>query len=120
MTERRGEWPVRLSASAETGFQEIMRWTARRFGGRQAASYAQILSAALISLSKAGPKTGGVRKRSDIAKGLYTLHAGRGGKRARHFVMFRVTSDKGRENIDVLRILHDAMDLQRHLPFDAD
>ncbi len=46
MTQRRGEWPVRLSASAETDFQEIVRWTARQFGPGQAASYAQILSAA--------------------------------------------------------------------------
>ena len=120
MTERRGEWPVRLSASAETDFQAIVRWTARQFGPRQAAAYAQILSAALISLSEAGPKAGGVRKRSDIAKGLYTLHAGRGGKRARHFMMFRVTRGKGRETIDVLRILHDAMDLARHLPPDRE
>ena len=120
MTERRGEWPVRLSASAETDFQEIVRWTARQFGPRQAASYAQILSAALISLSKSGSEADGVRKRNDIARGLYGLHAGRGGRKARHFVMFRVTSDKGRENIDVLRILHDAMDLQRHVPFDED
>lgn len=40
--------------------------------------------------------------------------------KARHFVMFRVTSEKGRENIDVLRILHDTLDLQRHAPFDED
>jgi plasmid stabilization system protein ParE len=31
--------------------------------------------------------------------------------------MFRVTKQDGRDVIDVLRILHDSMDLTRHLPF---
>jgi plasmid stabilization system protein ParE len=33
-----------------------------------------------------------------------------------HFVMFRIGYEQGREVIEVLRLLHDAMDLQRHLP----
>ena len=30
--------------------------------------------------------------------------------------MFRIGRDQGREVIEVLRLLHDAMDLPRHLP----
>jgi plasmid stabilization system protein ParE len=33
-----------------------------------------------------------------------------------HFVMFRVGSIDGRDVIDVLRVLHDSMDLERRLP----
>ena len=40
----------------------------------------------------------------------------RGGRKGRHFVLFRIGSESGRELIDVLRLLHDAMDLQRNLP----
>jgi plasmid stabilization system protein ParE len=35
---------------------------------------------------------------------------------ALHFVMFRVGSIDGRDVIDVLRVLHDSMDLERRLP----
>jgi len=40
----------------------------------------------------------------------------RQGRKGRHIVLFRVGPDQDREAIEVLRILHDAMDLQRHLP----
>jgi toxin ParE1/3/4 len=58
----------------------------------------------------------GVKSRDDIAVGLFTLHAARFGRKARHFVMFRVGHDRGREVIEVLRLLHDAMDLAEHVP----
>ncbi|MEJ1966457.1 MAG: hypothetical protein WDO56_34900 [Gammaproteobacteria bacterium] len=53
-----------------------------QFGDKQARVYAESLSDALQSLI-AGPTTIGVRERTDIAKGLFTLHVarpdGRGG-----------------------------------------
>ena len=47
---------------------------------------------------------------------IRTLHVARDGRKGRHFVMFRVGSIDGRDVIDVLRLLHDSMDLERHLP----
>lgn len=108
-------WTVRLAAAAEADFQEILRWTLVQFGEPQTRVYAETLSAALEALS-AGPNVAGARKRDDVAKGLYTLHVARKGRKGRHFVMFRIGRAQGCEVIDVLRILHDAMDLQRHLP----
>jgi toxin ParE1/3/4 len=108
--------PVRLSAAAEADFQRILRWTREHFGEAQAPRvYAATLSAALEALA-AGPTVMGAKPRSDIAKGLFTLHVARHGRKGRHFVMFRVGHDQGREVIEVLRLLHDAMDLPRHLP----
>jgi toxin ParE1/3/4 len=63
----------------------------------------------------AGPKVKGARERNEMAKGLFTLHVARRGRKGRHFVMFRIGNDRGREVIEGLRILHDAMDLQRQL-----
>lgn len=108
-------WPVRLTAAAEADFQEILRWTAQSFGEAQARVYAETLSAALEALAD-GPTIIGAKARDDIARGLFTLHVARRGRKGRHFVMFRIGHDQGHEVIEVLRLLHDAMDLVRHLP----
>ena len=108
-------WTVRLTAAAEADFEEILRWTVDQFGEAQARIYAETISAALNDLA-AGPTIVGARKRDDILKGIFTLHVARKGRKGRHFVMFRVGRAPEREVIEVLRLLHDAMDLQRHLP----
>jgi toxin ParE1/3/4 len=51
--------------------------------------------------------------RDEVAPGLRSLHAARRGRRGRHVVLDRVA---GGNTIEVVRILHDAMDLPRHLP----
>lgn len=116
MTAGARRWPVRLTAAAEDDFQEILQWTLTQFGEAKARIYTETLSAALKELAVDGPKVAGARERNEIAKGLLTLHVARRGRKGRHFVMFRIGNDQGREVIEVLRILHDAMDLQRHLP----
>ena len=110
-----GGWLVRLSAAAEADYSAILRWTAQQFGRRQEASYAKTLAAAVAALT-AGPGIPGARTRPELGEGLYTLHIARGGGRGRHFVLFREREYQGRAAIEVIRILHDAMDLARHLP----
>jgi toxin ParE1/3/4 len=108
-------WTVRLTETAEADFRKIVDWTLDQFGEKQAFVYAGTITAALEALND-GPTTVGVKERSEIAKGLFTLHVTRDGRRGRHFVLFRV-ADKGRSRtIEVLRLLHDAMDLERHVP----
>ncbi len=107
-------WPVRLAEAAQTDFSDIVRWTAEHFGDVQAALYADIISAALKSLTE-GPTVRGVRPRDDILPGLRTLHVAPGRRKGRHFVTFRVTNVEGQDTADVLRILHDAMDRALHL-----
>ncbi len=108
-------WTVHLTAAAEADFEEILRWTVNHFGDAQARIYAETLSAALNDLAT-GPSAIGVKKRDDILKGLFTLHVASKGRRGRHFIMFRVGNTPDRNVIEVLRLLHDAMDLQQHLP----
>lgn len=108
-------WPVRLTAAAETDFRDILRWTLEQFGEAQARIYAETLSTALETLA-AGPTVIGAKARNDIAKGLFTLHVARHGRKGRHFVMFRIGHDQDRKVIEVLRLLHDVMDLPRHPP----
>lgn len=85
------------------------------FGSAQARSYAETLSSALRALS-AGPDVIGVKERPEIGDQIRTLHVVRNGRKGRHFVMFRVGNIQGSDVIDVLRLLHDSMDLERHLP----
>ena len=111
--------PVRLAAAAEADIEEILRWTAERFGERQTRIYAKTLAAALKELSE-GFEASGARARSDIARGLFTLHVARHDRKGRHFVMFRIGRDRQTEVIEVLRVLHDAMDLPRHVPSEGE
>ncbi len=112
-TER--PWRIRLSAAAEADFEGILRWTVERFGEAQARAYAKTLADAVEALT-AGPTVPGARARDEIATGLFSLHVGRQGRKGRHFVLFRVGCGAERPVIEVLRILHDAMDPARHAP----
>lgn len=108
-------WRVRLAAAAEADFRNIVLWTSDNFGARQARTYSATLSIALRALTK-GPIKSGATPRDDIGKGIHTLHVARHGRKGRHFVVFRVGRDIHGEVIDVLRLLHDVMDLPRHIP----
>ncbi len=50
-----------------------------------------------------------------MAKGVMALHVARGGRKGRHIVLCRVGAPANPPVIDVLRVLHDAMDLPRHV-----
>lgn len=94
--------------------EDIFDWTQTQFGEAQALAYLDTLSAALESLAD-GPNVTGARPRDEIAKGLRTLHVARLGRKGRHFILFRTRRDKGHDVIDILRLLHDSMDLARHI-----
>lgn len=108
-------WTVRLSAAAEADFRQILRWTMDHFGSAQGRAYADTLSSALKALC-AGPSVIGVKERPEIGSNIWTLHVARKGRKGRHFIMFRIAEARDGKVIDVLRILHDSMDLERHMP----
>lgn len=108
-------WTVRLSAAAEADYRQILRWTVENFGSAQARIYADTLTSALKALS-AGPAIAGAKERPEIGNEIRTLHVARNGRKGRHFVIFRIGNAQGSNVIDVLRLLHDSMELERHLP----
>lgn len=119
MTDRR-RWRVRLSAAANADLRDIQRWTSEHFGATQARIYGATLTEAIEAL-RDGPRIAGARERDEIEKGLMTLHVARGGRKGRHFVLYRADSQAVPPVIDVLRLLHDSMDLARHvIPRDDD
>jgi toxin ParE1/3/4 len=111
-------WSVRLTAAAERDFQRIIEWTADEFGDAQARVYAQTLVVALEA-PEPRPSIIGAKRRDEILKGLFSLHVARQGRKGRHFILFRVA--RTGNVIEVLRLLHDSMDLRRHVagPDDA-
>lgn len=102
---------VRLSQKAEQDFAEILVWTVRQFGVAQAQTYAVTLRLALREVAH-GAKTIGAMPRDDISPGIFLLHVARARRRGRHLVAFRVADE---HHVDVLRILHESMDLASHL-----
>ena len=107
------QWTVKLSDAAGKDFQGIVEWTAENLGETQALIYSETLTLALESLAE-GPSLVDAKQRDEILKGLRSLHVERQGRKGRHFIMFRVAGGD-RKVIEVLRVLHDSMDLSRHL-----
>jgi toxin ParE1/3/4 len=95
----------------------IIAWTQEHFGEIQTRRYAATIDAALRALGE-GPAAAGATERDDIAKGLLTLHVARNGRKGRHVLVLRLVAEQEELSIDVLRILHDAMDLTRHVSGD--
>lgn len=110
MAERR--WRVRLGAAAEVDFANILKWTAGNFGARQSRVYRDTLVQAIGELAK-GSDVAGSKARDEIMAGLRTLHVARRGRRGSHILMYRAAPNS---TIEIVRILHDSMDLQRHVP----
>ncbi|MEY4507146.1 MAG: hypothetical protein RL297_1724 [Pseudomonadota bacterium] len=105
-------WAVRLADKAEHDLFDALVWTADQFGALQADDYLETLTLALEALID-GPNIVGCKVRDDIGQGIRTLHVARLGRKGRHFVVFRIADA---QTIDVIRLLHDSMDLAKHLP----
>jgi toxin ParE1/3/4 len=110
------KWRVRFGAAAELDFANIVKWTAENFGARQSRIYSDTLIQAIRELGE-GPEIIGSKARNEILPGLRTLHVGRRGRRGSHILMYRAASDS---TIEIVRILHESMDLQRQAPFPPD
>lgn len=105
-------WAVRLAEKAEHDLLDALVWTTDQFGALQADDYLETLTLALEALTD-GPNIVGSKVRDDIGLGIRTLHVARLGRNGRHLVVFRFADG---QVIDVIRLLHDSMDLAKHLP----
>ncbi len=114
MTSR--QWHLRLGRIAERDLIDIFNWTRDHFGIEQARRYRTIIFAAMKELGD-GPDGPGARHVPEVHPDARILHIARHGRRARHFLLYK--SD-GAGRIIIGRILHDAMDIDRHVPTDDD
>jgi toxin ParE1/3/4 len=105
-------WQVILSGEAEKDFARILTYTGDTFGPRQAEIYETTLLSA-IALLGTDPEILGSVARDELRPGIRSLHVARNGRRGRHVIMYRA---KPEQVIEIVRILHDAMDFARHIP----
>lgn len=103
---------LRISRQALRDIEDVLAWTREQFGDRKLAEYEELIRAALADVA-ANPDDPHARRRPEIHPDARTFHLARRGKRARHFLLYRVAADG---HVDVGRLLHDAMELKRHLP----
>ncbi|WP_262730567.1 type II toxin-antitoxin system RelE/ParE family toxin [Alloalcanivorax marinus] len=109
-----------LSAAAQDDIRDILGWTHERFGEAARLRYQALLATALRDLSHQPARPGSV-ERPELGPGVRSWHLHLSRERARtdtgmvrrpgHFVIYRVEA----ERILVGRVLHDAMELARHL-----
>ncbi len=122
MREAGGPRRVVLAPAARRDIREALAWSQERFGERAAGRYRDLLKQALRDIAS-NPERPGSRGRPELARGVRTYHlffsrdrvlAGLGVvRKPRHFLVYR---RRGEGAIDVIRVLHDARDLERHLP----
>jgi toxin ParE1/3/4 len=77
-------------------------------GSVQAREYARLIEEALVTIA-AQPDRG--KSRDDIRPGILAHHISQRGRSARHILFYRVNA-KG--SVEIIRLLHDAMDFARH------
>lgn len=104
---------------AQADIVNTLAWTMRRFGTQAQERYERLLSSALADLL-ADPQRIGSAARPELGDGVRSYHLQHSKKhsnvtRTRHLILYRM-ADAG--TVEVGRVLHDAMELERHVRFD--
>ncbi len=111
-----------ISPAAERDIEALLAWTQAHFGERARFRYEALLVQAIDDIAD-NPNRPGSHTRAEIASAARTYHLWHSRKRVaanasrvnspRHFLLYR-TRDDG--FVEVARVLHDRMDVERQLP----
>jgi toxin ParE1/3/4 len=114
----------RLAPRAEHDIEAILEWTYEHFGNKVRTRYEALLAKAILDVAEE-PERAGSHTRPEIAARVRTYHLRHSRDRVdtvigkvrdpRHFLLYR-SKDDGR--VEIGRVLHDSVDLMRHLPDD--
>ena len=115
---------VRISGIARDDIVSLLAWTEETFGVDARFRYEKLIAAALRDLAEDPQRPGSV-VRQELGDGVRSYHLRHGRKRAReHGVAVRKPRHLllyclGHSGLVVVgRVLHDSMELDRHLPED--
>lgn len=117
---KRPRLQVHVTGPAKRDIAAIVRWSFREFGEAAALRYEVLILQALCDIGEEPERQGSKERPEIMIEGARVYHLSfsrsrvsrSGVKEPRHFVLYRRRGDV----IDVARILHDARDLERHLP----
>lgn len=109
----------RLSRFARADIVAILEWSGAEFGEAAMDRYLALLEAAIRDIS-ADPNRMGSSERPDLGEGVRVWHLRLSRHQSangvvtspRHFAVYRVAED---DAVVIGRVLHDAMDLARHI-----
>jgi toxin ParE1/3/4 len=114
----------RLSAAAQADILEILGWSEDQFGEPARLRYERLIVAALRDVATR-PERPGSLERPELGPGVRSWHlrlsrdrtSARSGvvRNPRHFIVYRIEPDL----LVVGRVLHDAMELVRHMSPEA-
>jgi toxin ParE1/3/4 len=114
----------RLSQAAQGDILNVLAWTHEQFGEAARLRYESLIVAALRDVASQPDRPGSL-SRPELGAGVRSWHlrlsrehivAGAGSvRRPRHFLVYRLEP----ELIVVGRLLHDAMELARHMGLDT-
>lgn len=112
----------RFSAEAQEDIEAILAWTHEQFGEQVRLRYEELLVQAVLDLAD-DPARLGTLERPELTKGARTYHLRHSRdhvshtigriRKPRHFLLYRMAADG---YLEIGRVLHDSMDLARHLP----
>jgi len=107
---------IRHTATADSDLQSILAWTLDVFGSPAVERYSRLIGQALRDLAE-DPERSGTQHAADALYIYHLRHSrirvrGHHVHRPRHFILFRITTT----HLEILRYLHDAMDLEQHFP----
>lgn len=120
---------LRIADAARADMEDLLAWSEQRFGVAARRRYEALLAAALLDVAEDGSRPG-IQARPELGAGIFSDHlffsrkraasgasGGGAGKvqRPRHLLVGRM-AEPG--HADIVRVLHDAMELSRHLPGD--
>lgn len=110
----------RLAAKAESDVLDILAWSHEQFGESARKRYQVLLAAAFRDVAATPAGIGSV-SRPELGTGLFVWHLSLSRRhvpstvgvvhRPRHFVVYRQIDSM----VEIVRVLHDAMELSRHL-----
>jgi toxin ParE1/3/4 len=112
----------RISHAAASDIVDILAWSQEQFGEQARERYEKLIATAIRDIA-AAPTRPGSADRPELGKGVRSWHL-RGSRnhttggvvrRPRHFLIYRVEDDI----LLIGRILHDAMELRRHIDTDT-
>lgn len=105
---------VRLSEPAQDDVVEVLLYTLDQFGRAQFDAYDQLIEKTLNEIAEAHDQPP-AKQRPELMPNVWVRPIRKPGQHARHMLIYRVTNDG---TIEIGRLLHDAMDIERHLPED--